>query len=240
MYVSAIVLAAGLGMRMKSNTAKPLLELNSQPILIYSLKVLNKHPGVSDIILVVNSKNFHYISRLLKRYRIKKIKNIVLGGRLRQDSVREGLKELDRRTDLVLIHDSVRPLINGRIVSSVIRQAQKSGAAILGVPVKATIKQVTGHRPQATGKIVVEKTLNRENLREIQTPQVFNKDLIIEAYNKYGRNKVTDDASLVEKLGKKVNIVAGSYKNIKITTPEDLVVAEAILKSQSVKSKVQS
>ncbi|OGX16563.1 MAG: 2-C-methyl-D-erythritol 4-phosphate cytidylyltransferase [Omnitrophica WOR_2 bacterium RBG_13_41_10] len=228
MYVSAIVLAAGLGMRMKSNTAKPLLEINRKPIIVYSLEILSRHPQIKDIILVVNAKSLKNILSLLKRYRIKKIKAVVLGGKLRQDSVLKGLAQVDSCADLVLIHDAARPFFTSSMVTSVISEAQKSGAAILGVPVKATIKQAAGRRPQAAG--IVKKTLKRENLWEAQTPQVFKKDLIIEAYNKYGRNKVTDDASLVEKLGEKINIVAGSYKNIKITTPEDLVVAEAIIK----------
>src|SRR4030042_1504719 len=106
MYVSAIVLAAGLGMRMKSNTAKPLLEINRKPIIVYSLEILSRHPQIKDIILVVNAKSLKNILSLLKRYRIKKIKAVVLGGKLRNDSVLKGLAQVDSCADLVLIHDA--------------------------------------------------------------------------------------------------------------------------------------
>jgi 2-C-methyl-D-erythritol 4-phosphate cytidylyltransferase len=231
MYISAIVLAAGFGLRMKSNVTKPLIKINSQPILIYSLKILSNHNQIRDIVLVVNSKNSQRVFSLVEKYRIKKIKAIVSGGRFRQYSVMEGLKALDNRTDLVLIHDAVRPFINSDMVSSLIREAKRSGAAIVGVPVKVTIKQTRSHKPQATSKVIVEKTLDRNNLWEVQTPQVFQKKLIIQAYKRFGNTHVTDDANLVEKMGRKVRVLPGSYNNIKITTSEDLVIAEAIAKS---------
>jgi 2-C-methyl-D-erythritol 4-phosphate cytidylyltransferase len=116
------------------------------------------------------------------------------------------------------------------MVSSVLKEAKKSGAAIVGVPVKATIKKVKSQKSEVKSRPVVEKTLNRDSLWEVQTPQVFKKELIMEAYNKFGNSEVTDDASLLEKIGVRVKIVRGSYFNIKITTPEDLVLAEAIAK----------
>lgn len=215
---------------MKSAVTKPLLEINSRPVLVYSLTVLSAQRQIKEIILVVNNKNFKKISDLVKKYRIKKIKSIILGGKLRQNSVEKGLKAIDRCTDLVLIHDAVRPFINQRIVSLLISQAQRSGAAILGVPVKATLKKVKSKKEKGKIGFMVEKTLDRDNLWEIQTPQVFKRKLIIEAYRKCANTSVSDDASLVEKLGKQVNILAGTYQNIKITTPEDLILAEAIIK----------
>ncbi|PIP19284.1 MAG: 2-C-methyl-D-erythritol 4-phosphate cytidylyltransferase [Candidatus Omnitrophica bacterium CG08_land_8_20_14_0_20_41_16] len=240
MYVSAIVLAAGKGLRFSRpdrrgiprryvgrnpKIPKPLIKINSKPVIIYSLNTLSKHPAVKDIIVVVNALNQKDIVRKIRQYAITKVRQIVLGGKERQDSVRNGLKAMDSSTDLVLIHDAVRPFIMKGGISSVIKEAQNCGAAILGVPVKATIKSVASCQSS-----VVSKTLNRENLWEIQTPQVFRKDLILEAYKRFGDREVTDDAALVEKLGAKVKLVRGSYFNLKITTPEDLVIAEAIVK----------
>lgn len=227
MYVSAIVLAAGRGLRFRSKISKPLIEINSQPVIIYSLNALSRYPEIKDIILVVNQKNLKGIARTIKKYRIPKIKEIVLGGKERQDSVAKGLQSIDPKTGLVLIHDAVRPFIDKRIISSVIKEAKKSQAAIAGIPVKATIKKAVVNR----SSLIVHKTLDRKNLWEIQTPQVFKKDLILGAYKKFGKSKVTDDAMLVEKMGVEVSIVRGSDKNIKITTPEDLIIAKAIAKS---------
>jgi 2-C-methyl-D-erythritol 4-phosphate cytidylyltransferase len=236
-YVTAIVLAAGRGLRFKSKIPKPLIEINSKPIIIYSLVILSKHSHIKDIIVVVNPKNLRSIISKIGQYRIKKIREVVLGGRLRQHSVVNALKVIDSRTDSVLIHDAVRPFIDKKIISLLIKEAKKCGAAIAGVPVKATIKSIKYQVSSIKAKYIVDKTIDRGNLWEIQTPQVFKKDLIMEAYKKFGDTEVTDDASLVEKLGVRVKIVKGSYFNIKITTPEDLLLAEAILKAKSVKRK---
>ena len=228
-YVSAIVLAAGSGLRFKSKIPKPFVKINSQPIIIYCLEILSKHPSVRDIIVVVNDGFLGEMVSKIRQYRIDKVRQVIKGGRLRQDSVRNALKAIDNRTDAVLIHDGARPIIDKETVSSVIKEARKSGAAILGVPVKATIKKLKAQSSKLKDRLVVDKTLNRENLWEVQTPQVFKKELILQAYSKFGKSEVTDDASLVEKLGARVKVVMGSYSNIKITTPEDLVIAEAIL-----------
>ncbi|MFA5411186.1 MAG: 2-C-methyl-D-erythritol 4-phosphate cytidylyltransferase [Candidatus Omnitrophota bacterium] len=222
MHVSAIVLAAGKGLRLDPRIPKPLLKIGSRPVIIHSLETLNKHPRVKEIIVAVNAQNQKKIVNKIKRYRITKVSRIVLGGKERQDSVRNALKAVACSAGLVLIHDAARPFITGERISALIKEAQSRGAAILGVPVKATIKEIHG-------KSRVKKTLKRENLREIQTPQVFRKDLILEAYRKFGDSPVTDDAALVEKLGAGVSVVLGSYENIKITTPADLAIAEAFL-----------
>lgn len=230
--VTAVILAAGKGLRFKTKISKPLVKINSKPIVIYSLNTFSKHPYIKDIVLVVNKLNRKEIIKKIRQYRIRKIRQVVIGGRRRQDSVMNGLKAIDSRSDLVLIHDAVRPFIDKATISSVIKEAQKSTAAVVGVPVKSTIKSVKASKRQSVKvKCIVEKTLDRTKLWEIQTPQVFKKDLILEAYRKCANLDVTDDAMLAEKLGAKVKIVPGSYKNIKITTPEDLVIAEAILKS---------
>ncbi|MDD2690132.1 MAG: 2-C-methyl-D-erythritol 4-phosphate cytidylyltransferase [Candidatus Omnitrophica bacterium] len=224
MYVSAIVLAAGRGERFNSRISKTLIKINSKPLIVYSLITLSRHPYIRDIIVVVNTANKKGIAMAIKDYAIKKIKAIVPGGRERQDSVRLALSAIDNRTDLVLIHDAVRPFIDKAVVSSTIEQARKSSAAITGVPVKATIKELKTD-------YTVARTLDRNKLWEIQTPQVFKKGLILEAYKKYGKFAATDDSMLAEKLGVKVRVIKGSYFNIKITTPEDLIIAQAIQKS---------
>lgn len=242
MFVSAILLAAGKGERLKSRTPKPLVRLNSRPIIGYSLRVFSAHPEVKEIIVVVNKANSQSIVRNISRYRIKKVTHIVKGGLRRQDSVYNGLRAIDKTSDLILIHDSARPFIDKKMLSRVIREARLWGAAIVGVPLVPTVKKVTpsislgtpfgrtsqGHR--VTSKAFVKETLDRKNLWEVQTPQAFRRDLLLKAYKKFRRFPVTDDAMLVEKLGAKVAIVNGSYANIKITTPEDLVIAGALAK----------
>ena len=228
MYLTAIVLAAGEGRRFHPKVHKPLVKIKSLPAVIYSLKILNRHPDVSGIIIAVNSNNVKDITKFISDYRIKKAKDIVFGGSRRQDSVRNALKSVDAKADLVLIHDAARPFIDSGIITRVIKAARKSGAAIVGVPVKDTIKETR----VISCKLQVTRTLKRDNLWQIQTPQVFKKSLILEAYKRFGDSETTDDASLVEKLGAKVAVVMGSYDNIKITTPEDLIIARAIAKNK--------
>ncbi|MCX5699384.1 MAG: 2-C-methyl-D-erythritol 4-phosphate cytidylyltransferase [Candidatus Omnitrophica bacterium] len=219
--LSAIIVAAGQGLRLKAGVPKPLVKIGKLPAIIYSLNTLDKHLDIDEIIVVLNAKNQRAITRLIRSYSFKKIKGFVLGGRRRQDSVYNGLGMVSPDSDWILIHDSARPFIDSQAVTRVILAAKKTGSAILGVPVKATIKSIK------SGDLV-DRTLDRSNLWEIQTPQVFKKELILRAYQEYSKGSVTDDASLVEKLGKKVKIVLGSYENIKITTEEDLLFAEAI------------
>ncbi len=226
MHVTAIVLAAGKGERLKTRIPKPLVKINSKPAIFYCLHTLNSHPGISDIVVVVNNKNQQAIKNKIKAYDgAGKVKNIVLGGKRRQDSVLSGLKALDKKTELVLIHDVARPFPDRLLITRVIAEARKCGAAIAGIPVKSTLKKVKGK-----GQLLIEKTIDRDGLWEIQTPQVFSKEIILKAYNKFQGVPVTDDSSLVEKLGHPVRIVKGSISNIKITTPEDLILAEAIAK----------
>lgn len=226
-YVTAILLAAGKGARCRSKCPKPLIKVCGKPLISYSLRVLNRHPAVKDIIVVVNKSNRNAISSLVKNS-IGKVSDIILGGRERQDSVANALMRVSKETEIVLIHDAARPFITKEMVTVALECADKNGAAITGVPVKDTIKEVISYKFEVKGHPVVKRTLDRHKLWGIQTPQVFRKDLIINAYRRFGRQRVTDDASWVEKLGKKVSIVMGSYLNIKITTLEDLVLAESI------------
>ncbi|MCM8770776.1 MAG: 2-C-methyl-D-erythritol 4-phosphate cytidylyltransferase [Candidatus Omnitrophica bacterium] len=226
MFVSCVVPSAGRGLRLKSRVSKPLVKIGGIPLLIRTLKTLSEDRLIKEIILVVNKKDLAKIKNNIARYQIKKIKNIIFGGKRRQDSVKKGLKYLDKNCDLVLIHDGARPFIQRQVISKVIKEARKIGAAVAGVPLKPTVKQVSKTN-------YIHQTLARDGLFEIQTPQVFRKDLILRAYKKFGDTDATDDATLVEKLGVKVKLVRGSYSNIKITTPEDLVFAERIAKRVS-------
>lgn len=241
MHVTAILLAAGKGSRFKSGISKPLVKLGGRPIIDFSLKILNQHPLIKDIILVVNSGNIKSITALVNKSGYKKIRALVLGGARRQDSVFNALKKVSAQSQLVLIHDSARPFVKFREISALLGRARSSGAAILGVPVKTTIKQVTkspacpaGRQShKVTSNFTVKRTLDRNLLWEIQTPQVFRQDWLLEANRKFAKVDVTDDAGLVEKLGKRIVLVQGSYDNIKITTPEDLYLAEAILRAKA-------
>lgn len=225
MQISAIVLAAGRGERFQSRIPKPLVKINGAPLIVHCLKILNGIAAIKEIILVVNAANRRKISACVKKYKISKVSKVILGGERRQDSLGCALRVVDKRTPWVLIHDGVRPFIEKKNIYSLFSQARKSGAAILGVPVKATVKQVTSYKLQVTR---VKRTIPRDDLWEIQTPQVFRKGLILQAYAKFKKQEVTDDAMLLEKMGRKVNVVPGSYHNIKVTTPEDLVIANAI------------
>lgn len=224
MFTSAIVVAAGSGVRLGGRVPKAMVAINSRPAVIYSLDVLSRHPGIREIILVVNSTMLLPVSSAIKKYRIKRIKSVVLGGARRQDSVLNGLRAVAVDSQLVLVHDAARPFINKAMVSALIKEAKKSQAAIAAVPVKNTVKESVVRR----SSFVVRRTIDRQNLWEVQTPQVFKKSLLLSAYKRFGKGDVTDDAMLVEKMGRPVKIVPGAYSNIKITTPEDLVIAEAI------------
>jgi len=221
--LSAIILAAGQGRRLKAKTLKPLIRIGKSPVIIYSLNVLDKHPQVDEIIIVVNAKNQRAIKRLIKEHSFKKITSVVLGGLRRQDSVYSGLRMVSQKSDWVLIHDSARPFIDGATITKVVLAAKKTGSAIVAVKPKATIKFSQKNN-------IVKETLDRDKLWEIQTPQVFKKALILQAYKKHGAGEVTDDAALIEKLGQQVFLVKGSYENIKITTAEDLLLAGLIAK----------
>jgi 2-C-methyl-D-erythritol 4-phosphate cytidylyltransferase len=194
---------------------------------------------------LAHNKNLAKVKRLIRADGLSKVKCVRRGGKTRRESVEAGLKFLDKDTEFILIHDAARPFVTSEIISRVVSGARNYGACIAGVPLKPTIKRVKGEgaRParikparmksggSGGGKeIFVSETLDRDNVWEIQTPQVFKRDLIIRAHNKFKNLDATDDAYLVEKLGHKVRVCAGSYFNIKITTPEDLVFAQAILK----------
>lgn len=224
--ITAIILAAGTGSRMNSNVHKQYMLLMEKPVLYYALNVFEKSM-VTDIVLVTGAGETGYCRReIVERYDIHKVRAIVEGGKERYHSVYEGLKAAEG-ADYVLIHDGARPLVTEDIIARSIKAVRESSACVVGMPVKDTIKVVDEYG-------VAKETPDRSTLWQIQTPQSFSYTLIADAYKKvlaFDNPMVTDDAMVLEKaFGQKVRVIEGSYRNIKITTPEDLMVAEAYLK----------
>lgn len=227
MKVAAIVAAAGKGERLKSKIHKPFVALGKDPILLHVLKVLDNSNLVGEIIVVAHQADLPKARLLLKKAKLKKFKEIVAGGKRRMDSVKSGLSAVSEDADYVIIHDGCRPFIDNKMISSVLGAAETFGAAIAAMPVKPTIKEVE------KGNFVAA-TLKRETLVDVQTPQAFRKDLLLRAYDKAFAEgaegaEATDDSALVERMGIKVKVVDGSYKNIKITTQEDLRYAKMLM-----------
>jgi 2-C-methyl-D-erythritol 4-phosphate cytidylyltransferase len=218
---SVIFLAGGIGTRMKSAIPKQYLCVHQKPLALYSFEVLSSLPEVQDFIVVCEPQ----YEPLFQSYAKAKGVNLQFAcpGERRQDSVLNGIHYLQHHP-LVCIHDSARPLIEPSVVRRVVQAAEDWGAAAVGVRVKSTIKICDG------AQIIVD-TPNRASLWEVQTPQVIRLDLLKAgfAYAQEHHLTVTDDVSLVELLGKPVNIVEGSYSNIKVTTPEDLIFAEKLI-----------
>lgn len=229
--ITAIVLAAGSGKRMNSNVHKQYMMLAGKPVLYYALKTFDES-AVTDIVLVTGDGEVEYCRReIVERYSIGKVCAIVEGGKERYHSVYEGLKAAEG-ADYVLIHDGARPLVTTDIVTRSIEAVKENLACVVGMPVKDTIKIVSEDG-------FAKETPKRSELWQVQTPQSFSYPLIAEAYKRVlasGDTTVTDDAMVLERITRqKVRVIEGSYHNIKITTPEDLMVAEAYLKDVSKK-----
>ena len=225
MRTVAIVPAAGSGNRMGRERSKQYLSLGGMPLLVLTLSVFEKCPLVDALIVVVPHRDVEAVrTEVLPPWNLKKLAAIVPGGKERQDSVRAGIEALDREAGLVIIHDAVRPFITVELIEKCIRAAAEEGAATVGVPVKDTVKEVA-----ADGRVM--RTCDRNLLWLTQTPQAFRRDIIENAHRAAVRDgyRGTDDTSLVERLGIAVRMIRGDYGNIKITTPEDLVIAEALL-----------
>ncbi|AIS53218.1 2-C-methyl-D-erythritol 4-phosphate cytidylyltransferase IspD [Thermoanaerobacter kivui] len=226
MIASAVVVAAGKGTRMGQTVNKVYIHLGGKPVLYYSLKVFDDIDCIKEIIVVVSKEEMGYCQQnVIKKYSFKKPIKLVEGGSERQHSVYNGLINTSKHSEIVAIHDGARPLIDKEIVLNTLEQAYVYKAAAVGVPVKDTIKIVDEDN-------FIVSTPDRKFLWAIQTPQVFERGLIIDAHQKAIKEGFigTDDSVLVERLDYKVKVVEGNYKNIKITTPEDLIVAEAFLK----------
>ena len=216
--VAAIVVAAGEGKRM-GGLDKMFALLGGKPILARVTETFQKCRLIDQIVLVVNEKNIEKIRKLVAENGWLKVSDVCAGGRRRQDSVAAGLKKI-RDEEWVVIHDGARPLVTTDLIERGLEAAKETGASVAAVPVTDTIKA-------AGDDGIVHQTLPRQNLMAVQTPQVFRIDIIRKAYRQ-ASGDVTDDASLVEQAGYKVKLYPGSYDNIKITTPDDLAIAEAL------------
>ena len=222
---AAIVLAAGSGKRMNSKVHKQYLIIQDRPVLYYSLKAF-EDSAVDEIVLVVGKGEEEFCRKeIVDKYGISKVKAIVEGGKERYHSVFEGLKQTSD-ADYVLIHDGARPFVNQDIIRRCMQEVQKYQACVVGMPVKDTIKI-------ADEEGYAKQTPDRKNVWMIQTPQTFSYALIYEAYEEMLKTEdtaITDDAMVLERIkGKKSKLIGGSYRNIKITTPEDLLIANVYL-----------
>lgn len=224
MKTIALIPAAGMGRRMQAGMNKQYLEMNGQPILARTLSLFDKHPRIDRIIVISPADEIDYCrSEIVERYGFTGVQDVIAGGAQRQDSVRNGLAASGAaEDDIVLVHDGVRPLIGPALIDEVIDAARREGACVAGVPVKDTVKTVRDS--------VIVATPDRSTLWLAQTPQAFRFSLLDAAYRLADRQGFsgTDDASLVERLGHPVCMIEGSYRNIKITTPEDLLIARAL------------
>ncbi len=222
---SAVIVAAGRGSRMQADINKQYLLLFSMPVLAHTIMAFEQTECISEIVIVINEKERHIFEDLIcNSFNFSKIAAVVNGGRERQESVYQGLLKTSPESGIIAVHDGARPLVTPDIIKNSIEIAVEYGAACVGVPVKDTIKRSDRNQ-------TVQETLDRSCLWLIQTPQVFQRDIIQKAHEYALKTgfQGTDDSMLVERTGYEVHMVMGSYSNIKITTPEDLVYAEAIL-----------
>jgi 2-C-methyl-D-erythritol 4-phosphate cytidylyltransferase len=220
----AIIAAAGAGTRMASGRPKQFLLLAGTPVIIHTLKVFEQCESINEVIVVLPAAESAGFLSLAGKFGLRKVARVVPGGATRADSVKRGLMSIRAATaEIVAVHDGVRPFVTVEEIDAVVTAAQTDGAAILVAPVTDTIKQVNDQR--------IVQTLARGGLRRALTPQCFRYELLREAYQQADINDpaLTDESALVEQLGKPVSIVEGSARNIKITTAEDLAIAEAIL-----------
>lgn len=226
MPYQVIIPAAGQGKRMGAGKNKLLLTLEGVPILIHTLRVFEGDAECSGIILAISPSDEQQFKSLLKEYGIHKVSSLVNGGKERQDSVYNGLRAVHLMDGIVLVHDAARPFIKIETIHKLVEAASKEGGAIVAVPVKDTIKKAADS--------MVAETVERSSLWAVQTPQAFRVSVLLEAHNKAMREQFigTDESSLVERIPHPVSIIEGDYDNIKLTTPEDLYFAEAILRKR--------
>ncbi len=225
-YVTVVVPAAGKGKRLDYQLNKPFFLLEGKPLLTYSLLTLEASSFIDDIILVVEESRISEARRLVRKYRISKVKEIVAGGKSRQDSVALGLKRINSLCDLILIHDGARPFLTKGLIRRITLAAKRYKAAVVGLPISDTIKEVRG-------SFFIKSTIkNRGSFWRVQTPQGFRASIIQKAYFRAKKDHFlgTDSASLVERIGISAKIIKGDPCNIKITTKNDLLLARAILK----------
>jgi 2-C-methyl-D-erythritol 4-phosphate cytidylyltransferase len=227
--VAAVIPAAGFGTRMKSGLSKQFLVLEGKPLLYYTLTVFEQSHLIDEIIVVLSREDRKIAEeKIFSPFLFKKVTTLVEGGTQRRDSVYNGLKAVDQNTDYVVIHDGCRPFVTESMISNSLSAARETGGALVALPVQDTLKRGKGE--------FIEETVSREGIWRAQTPQTFQYSLILQAYQNAINNDicVTDDAMMVERLGHPVKIVPGSIFNIKITLPEDIILAEMILKRREI------
>ena len=223
---AAVVPAAGSSTRMAGQD-KILLPLGNQPVLAHTLRALELCPHITEIVVVTRRDLIVPIGQLCRDYGFQKVTKVIPGGETRSHSVCSGIKEVSEKADLIAIHDGARPLVSQAVLDAVITRAAQCGAAAPAVPVKDTIKRAKDG--------VVTATLERPELFAIQTPQVFQADLIRTALDRALQENavLTDDCGAVERLGIGVALTQGDYRNLKLTTPEDIAMAEALLEGEN-------
>jgi len=231
MQVNALIVAAGEGKRIGSAVPKPFLPIGDRPMILHTLRRFGESRTVRKVVLLTSKKEISRCQELVRSdSQLRGLECIIRpGGLRRQDSVSQGLTQLDADCEVVIIHDGVRPFVSSRLIDRCVELAFKEGAVIVGVPVRDTIKVISADR-------LVRETPPRDSLWEIQTPQVFRTEIIREAYRQavLEGTEATDDAMLVERLGKNVTLLEGQTTNIKITVPEDFLFAEALLREGQV------
>ncbi len=229
-YVSAIIAAAGMSNRMGSKINKQFIAIGGKPIIAHTIEKFEESRYIDEIIIVAKEEEIEYCRKeIIKKYKFNKVSNVIRGGKERQDSVYNGILALNEKSKIVLTHDGARPFVKIQNIEDGIKGALDYGACVIGVPVKDTIKIVEEGN-------TINNTPKRSMLWAAQTPQCFLKDILIKGYEKAIELGYlgTDDSSLVEKIGYSVKMIMGSYENIKITTPEDIALAESLLRNMDI------
>jgi len=223
MYISAVITAGGMGIRMKSSVPKQFLEIAGKPLIVHTIDKFNGLESVNEIVVVVPEKDADRTRKLIKEWSLDKVSAVVSGGSERLQSVQNGISAVSEDTDIILIHDGVRPLVTADDIQKVIDKTIETGAAILALPVTDTIKRVEDNK--------IVNTLNRNIMWRAQTPQGFRAEIIRKAYEMGVEKRInaTDDSQLAEAIGVCVSVVKGSGPNIKITNPDDISVVSFLL-----------
>jgi 2-C-methyl-D-erythritol 4-phosphate cytidylyltransferase len=231
--VTAILPAAGLGTRMGADTPKQFLSLDGVPVLLFTLRRLAACPAITDFIIATRAEDMDSVSANVTAEKLGRKVCVVRGGDSRQDSVANAIAKVPAETDLILVHDAVRPLVTRDQIERVIAEADACGAAILGIPAMDTVKEVK-RASLPTDVALITATIPRERVVLAQTPQVFRAALLLEAFARAREDgvKASDEAGLVERLGRDVHVVVGSEGNLKITRPGDMELAEFYLRQE--------
>ena len=231
--VTAILPAAGLGTRMGAETPKQFLSLDGVPVLLFTLRRLAACRAITDFIIATRAEEIDSLMSSISAEKFGRSVRVVRGGDTRQDSVANALAEVSTETDLILVHDAVRPLVTLNQIERVIAEAAACDAAILGIPAMDTVKEVK-RASLPTDVALITATIPRERVVLAQTPQVFRASVLLEAFAQARQDGVSasDEAGLVERLGRDVHVVVGSERNLKITRPGDMQLAEFYLSQE--------